>query len=415
MKNKISIEKPIINKNKITYYYKIDGLWKEAFEKKNQIDIEYSIDISSIPIGIAIIPFLANLLPMAWVYDAEIITPVCDKVFYDSIEDFKDGYKKMYPMMELKGKVIVETLEKNIISKSNRRSAAFFSGGVDAFNTLVCHVKEKPVLLTLWGADVKLNDTRGWENVLTHLQETSKQFSIEYVTIKSEFRMFQNENVLTNAVRHSGDGWWHGFQHGVGIICHAAPVAWVLGISTVYFASSFTVKDKGKVTCASDPTIDNFIKFGITHIVHDGYEYTRQMKIHNITKFSRDNNIKIPLRVCWESTGGSNCCRCEKCWRTMLGIYAEKQDPKEYGFDISNRQLGKISRKMRYGNNKMFGALRYAQIQQAMHKNCRKWDVPKQIRWFYDADINYLGREKEPVLLKFAKKIKKKIKMILGR
>lgn len=243
MKNKITVDSINIEKRKIICHYHVEGPWKNAFKEKESMAIEYSVDVSTVPQGIAVIPFLANLLPMAWVFDAEIAISSCDKTFYDSIPLFKKGYQDMYPMMALRGSLMAEKLEENI-STAKGRSGAFFSGGVDAFNTLVCHVAEKPVLLTLWGADVKLSDENGWKNVLSHLQDTSREFGTDYVTIKSEFRMFQEEGILTEAVKKSGDGWWHGFQHGIGIICHAAPVAWVLGLSTVYFASSFTAADK---------------------------------------------------------------------------------------------------------------------------------------------------------------------------
>lgn len=410
MRNKIVIGCPILENGKISYNYEVSGPWKEAFKEKDTMSIEYSMDVSSVPEGIAVVPFLANILPMAWVFDAEIITPVCDKAFYDSIPQFKKGYENMYPMMTFAGKLTVKNLEENIPSNANR-SGAFFSGGVDAFNTLVCHEKEKPVLLTLLGADVQLSDEAGWNNVLTHLKETSLQFGVDYVTIKSEFRMFQEYDSLTIKVSKSGDGWWHGFQHGIGIICHAAPAAWVLGLSTVYFASSFTASDRGKVTCASDPTIDDFVRFGGTHIVHDGYEFTRQMKVHNITQFAKKTGMKIPLRVCWESTGGANCCNCEKCWRTMLAIYAEKQNPRKYGFEYTDEQLAVIANKMHYGRDKMFSALRYAPIQDAMRKNCQKWELPEQVQWFYDINVKKLGLD--PLWKRCARKAKRYIKKII--
>lgn len=411
MKNRIVIKSIAVKKGEITCRYHVEGSWKEAFKEKDSMTVSYSVDVSAVPKGIAVVPFLANLLPMSWVYDAEIVTPVCDKVFFDSIPQFKRGYQNMYPMMTLGGSLTIEKQEENCPTAA-KHSGAFFSGGVDAFNTLVCHVAEKPILLTLWGADVKLSDEKGWRNVLSHLQDTSRQFDIDYVTIKSEFRKFQNEGVLTEAVKRSGDGWWHGFQHGIGIICHAAPVAWAMGILKVYFASSFTAADKGKITCASDPTIDNFVRFGGTQIVHDGYEFTRQMKVHNIIQFAKKTGMKIPLRVCWESTGGSNCCRCEKCWRTMLAIYAENQNPREYGFEYTDEELAQIAKKMRYGGDKMFGPLRYTPIQKAMQKNCKKKELPKEIQWFYDASMDNLGQA--PLWRKCAHKAKRSIKKIIG-
>lgn len=408
MGNRIIVDSPIVEQNRITYKYKVEGEWEKVFADSKSFQVEYSIDISNIPEGIAVIPLLANILPMSWVYDAEIVIPACDEDFYYSIPEFKKGYEQMYPMMKFLGKVKCEKLEKNAVSE-NDKVACFFSGGVDAFGTLVSHAEEHPILITLWGADVKLNDLQGWKNVENHLKITAEKFNTSYVTVRSEFRTFFSEVKTTEKVKISGDGWWHGFQHGVGIISHAAPIVYVLGIKKVYFASSFTVADKGKVTCASDPTIDNYVRFSSTEIIHDGYEFTRQMKVHNIVEYAKKNGVEIPLRVCWESTGGSNCCKCEKCWRTILAIYAENQDPRKYGFNYTDEQLKHLAKTMKHCGNKMIGALRYEPIQKAMQSNCQKKELPKAIRWFYDAKIEHLGE----VFL--WKKILRKVKRILVR
>ncbi len=410
MENQIVVESPLIEEHRITYNYNIKGDWKEAFKTNETFYIEYSCNISCVPKSVAIVPLLANLLPMAWIYDAEIIVEECDEDFFNSIEDFKQGYEDMYPMMDFKGKLKVNQLQKNSDSNKNG-SAAFFSGGVDAFNTLVSHYEENPTLFTLWGADIKFEDEEGWLKVKNHLEQTANDFNVDFITIKTCFRRFLNEGILTRVVAKSGDGWWHGFQHGIGIISHAAPAMYVLGKSTVYFASSFTAADKGRVTCASDPTIDNYIKFCGANVIHDGYEFTRQMKIHNITQFSNNSGKQIPLRVCWQSSGGSNCCNCEKCWRTMLGIYAEGFNPREFGFEYTDKQLKIISTKMHFGENELFGVLRYYPIQRAMNNNTRKKDLPKTIRWFYNTDLKTAG--KPAVWFKALQKIRYIIKRII--
>ena len=410
MRNKIIINNPQIKQNRIIYTYKIEGEWKEAFEDTDSFSIEYSEDVSAIPSGIAVVPLLANILPMSWVYNADIEVSVCDEDFYYSIPNFKKGYMDMYPMMNLDGTIRVEKLQKNLSYKRNKE-AAFFSGGVDAFNTLVSHAESHPILLTLWGADVKLEDTVGWMNILTHLKETAQAFDSSYVTIKSEFRNFLRQDCLSQKVTKSGDSWWHGFQHGIGIICHAAPIAYINGISKIYFASSFTAADRGKVTCASDPTIDNQVRFCGTQIIHDGYEFTRQMKVHNIVKYSKKTGIKIPLRVCWESTGGSNCCNCEKCWRTILAVYAEGENPRKYGFDYTDKQLRQLAKKIKYSGDPMFGALRYEPIQKAMRQNCKEKNLPKSIRWFYHVNMSNLG--KIPLWKKTGRKVKRGLKTIV--
>ncbi len=393
MKNIIKITAPVVNKNRVKYNYEVSGEWKEAFILDNDFCIEYDIDISNIPLSIIIIPLLCNILPISWIYDAVIYVESCDKAFYESIEEFKKGYVDMYPKIKFGGSIVAEAVVENSYSGENG-SAAFFSGGVDAFNTLVNHAGENPTLLTIWGADVKHDDISGWQNVMKHINSTAQEFNVEYITIKSDFRKFLNENTLTLKVNElSGDNWWHGFQHGIGIIGHAAPVCFALNKLIVYFASSFTEADKGKITCASDPTIDNFVRFGNTSIIHDGYEYDRQDKIHNIVEYCRKEERKISLRVCWKSTGGKNCCECEKCWRTILGIIAEGEEASNYDMSYTDKQL-KNFHKIYYIKKNIPDYRRdgvYTKIQDTMRKNLNYEQLPKDLQWFYKLNIKKLG------------------------
>ncbi len=408
--NTIRITNVEIINRRIQYDYELTGEWEKAFCLDRKLFVEYSVELANLPKSIAAIPLVANILPIAWLYDAEIIVDELDKDFFFSIEEFKKGYIGMYPMITFGGKVTVNQLVDN--NNHNQNGVmAFFSGGVDAFNTLVQHAQEKPTLVTLWGADVKIDDDKGWEVVEQHIKDTSAEFEVDSIIVKSGLREFIDEGVLhVKVYKLCGDGWWHGFQHGIGIISHAAPVMYLLNKKTVYFASSFTLADKGKVTCASDPTIDNNIKFCGCNVVHDGYEFTRQMKIHNITQFADKTGKMIPLRVCWESTGGSNCCNCEKCWRTILGIYAEGYDPHDFGFDYDRKQLKHLARKIRYSGNKMLGSLRYAPIQNAMKKNITKKELPAEIRWFYSVNVDQLSDI--PMYIKGYRKIKRIISRV---
>ncbi|HIX19325.1 MAG TPA: hypothetical protein H9862_01830 [Candidatus Akkermansia intestinigallinarum] len=155
--------------------------------------------------------------------------------------------------------------------------ASFFSGGVDAFTTLIRHHEEKPILLTLRGSDIKLSDEAGWQVVHQHTLETAEQFNLpEPVFITSNFRTFLREGELTNLVKASGDNYWHGYQCGIGLIGHAAPIGYARRLKTVYIASSNTANVK--VICASGPTIDNKVQWTPTSIVHDAYEWDRQQK-----------------------------------------------------------------------------------------------------------------------------------------
>ena len=410
MNNRIIINRINITDHRIEYDYIIEGEWQEAFNLENKFFIEYSINISSLPQSIAVVPLLANFLPMAWVYDAEIICPCCDKAFLESIPEFKKGYMDMFPSVKFGGKLTAHEITENH-SLCNGKAGAFFSGGVDAFNTLICHEKEKPTLITIWGADIKLTDTAGWERVSSHIEAVARDFDVDFAKIKTNFRTVLNEAILDKKIKHSGDLWWHGFQHGLAIICHSAPIAYLQGINSIYIASSFHKDQKGSYTCASDPTIDNYIKFADANIIHDGYELTRQDKIKNITSFSKKTRKEIKLRVCWISQGGGNCCKCEKCFRTIMGIYAEGCNPRDFGFSYTEKEFSKNVRKLRYSGDSMISSLRYGPIQNKMKKNLRKKDLPKSIRWFYNTNIEKLG--KKPFVLHFLTKVKHKLKGIV--
>lgn len=408
MRNTINIKRVFVEKSStIKYEYDISGEWRRYFNCSVPYFIEYNEDISSVPESVLVVPLLANILPIVWICDAEILLNECDKDFFYSIPEFKEGYKHMYPMINFQGNIIC----KKIVANENRGNGAgmFFSGGVDAFNTLVCHHNEKPVLLTVWGADILHSDISGWMNVLSHVKKTAADFNLEYVTIKTSFRMVLNEKRLSKLVKKSGDGWWHGFQHGIGLIGHAAPVAYIKHIPTIYIASSFTKDDVG-VTCASDPSIDNYVKYCGTKTIHDGYEFNRQQKIENIVSFVQKNGIKIQLRVCWISSGGKNCCSCEKCFRTMMGLAAENENPAEYGFYTFNAEELKYKLFYKfYFPSFIIGTWKTIQKRCAeTHSNDLSW------KWFVDFDfdkINDLGHKKlkktidQCVLLRAVRKI----------
>lgn len=217
-------------------------------------------------------------------------------------------------------------------------TGVLFSGGVDAFATLITHLTENPVLVTVWGADIKLKNTTGWERVQAHVEATAKEYGLKRVSFASNFREFINEGALNELVRETGDIWWYGWQHGLALICQTAPLTWIMGMKNLYIASSCTPEErKRNVTCASDPSIDNFIRMNGCHVSHDLFEFERQSKVNLIVDHSKCNAVK--LRVCWTTDGGTNCCRCEKCVRTMLEIFAAGGDPRDFGFAYTRSDL----------------------------------------------------------------------------
>ena len=62
-------------------------------------------------------------------------------------------------------------------------------------------------------------------------------------------------------------------------------------------------------------------------------------KLKKIIDFNIKEKLYLPLHVCWESQSGGNCCHCEKCYRTIVGILAENEDPSKYGFNNWKKEM----------------------------------------------------------------------------
>lgn len=349
MNNRIIVTAITVKANCIEVIYCVEGetllpafrgLHIEGDKQVGSFFVEYSESTKSVPAGIAVIPFVANVLPIVWLWNAELFVDELDENFYESIPEIEHSYIFMYPMLSFQGKVTVSKLVKyhSIEPTQIDHTASLFSGGVDAFATLFAHYEERPTLITLWGADVKQTDEEGWSKVWGHTTKIADSLSLPTpIWIKTNFREIVDEGYLGSLVKKSKDGWWHGFQHGIGISAHTAPLAYMHGFATIYMASSFNVRYKG--TCASDPMIESHLRFADSYIRHDRYSYTRNDKIRLIIQRSKELEVKVPFHVCWQSTGGGNCCSCEKCLRTIMGIIAQGGDPHDFGFDIEFDKL----------------------------------------------------------------------------
>ncbi len=209
---------------------------------------------------------------------------------------------------------------------------------------MIAHIDETPQLITMCGADIKLADLNGWEKVKEHANNVGKNLKLENNYIKSNLKEFINSKELDKkALETVNDNWWHGFQHGIGLLGQVSVLAYLKNITKLYIASSYTEKE-ARIGCASDPTIDNQLRFVNCIVEHDQYNFSRQDKIKSIIKYSETKNIYPQLRVCWEKGGGENCSNCEKCYRTIYEIITTGGNPNNYGFTYNK----KINKKAKY-------------------------------------------------------------------
>ena len=360
-----------------------------------KLEIIYPVNVEKVPDGIAVIPFICNILPIVWVTDSVLHVTELDQDFYECIPEIKNGYKVLYPDVAFKGNILVDKVTDNKADThiaTAYSSALFYSGGVDSTDTLLRHLHENPVLFSIWGSDIRFDNEEGWNRIYSAMQKTAMQYGLTDQVIRSRFRTSLNEGTLGRRFKKEfSGGWWHDAQHGIGLLGHIAPLAWLYGIKSFYIASSYCPKD-GLVQIASCPEIDNTVRFAGCRVYHDGFECSRQDKIHNIVTYCRAEKKYFPLHVCWETQTGQNCSKCEKCYRTIAGFLAEGEDPNHYGFCVTEKNLAEmfpylVNKKVFFNRNL---AVLFEDIQERVRNN--KQDLCKSgywkfLQWLDEADF----------------------------
>ena len=385
-----------IKGRKVEYHFTVTGILQSYFTT-NVMYVDYEEDMEDVPKSILTIPFVSSIIPLMWVTNTVMWVNALDQTFYDAIIKVRDAYQRLYPHYSLQGNLVPANLVDNKLIEK-RESLLLFSGGLDANCTYVRQYATKPLLFNI----------QGWYKSRTHrddaaeadirdIHEFSKREGLDFSFAKSNFAVVVNENMWTKNIRPKfGDSWWHGFQHSMAFISIAIPLAFKLGIKTIYIASSVPMGEY--CMCASHVTTDSEFKYAnIGKCVHDGSELKRQDKVRVVVDYQLKSGKPYPMRVC--SFNDHNCCECEKCFRTVLGLVAEAADLKDFGFyldkplkdhwyDVMYRRSGLMSFKSER-------VLHWPYIIPRMKENYDKMTQEQKefVDWFLTLDFEKMQKE----------------------
>lgn len=408
--NSINLSNLIIEDNRIQYIYEIKGEWEKFFKNRREYTITYDYELTNVPKSIAAIPFVLNVLPMVWLFNATFIVNSLDQELYNSIVDIKQAYVNMYPQITFGGEIIVANIIKT--QYEGKKIGLFYSGGLDAASTLTEHYNEEPLLINIQGSDLSLSYVKVLEDGREFLTNISQELNLNITFVKSGFRRVIKEKRVTKYFFEKiNDDYWHAFQHGIAIIGHAAPIAYIKKLKCIYIAASFTKESLRP--CASDPTIDNKVKLGSTAISHDGFEYDRNKKSDKVIQFINNKNKNITLRVCYEDYRVDNCCRCEKCYRTIMNFCAKGFDINRIGFNLKYEDF----RVMRFDieNRIILSSIVkdfWITIIKEFYKHPELKD-DERYRWIYFLDIDNINNNKKKKVYTFIHKYIRRIKKVL--
>jgi hypothetical protein len=376
-----------VKNNRVDYFFDIEGELQKYFNKSNHLFFQYNFDVSDIPTSVLAIPFVANVIPLIWITNSTILIEELDKSFYDCLRNIKAAFKDMFPNVMFNGSISV----KKVVSNSyipQKEAASLFSGGLDALTTFIRIKEKKPMLITEYGwHDDDIQNSEVWDADKENAVGFAKTYGLENILIQSNYGTFIiAKNIDYDFNNILKDSWWHGLHHGLAIISAAIPTAYKFKIKCIYIASSNS--PMYKVTCASDPTIDNKIKYASGGVFHDGFEFTRQDKVKVITDYQCNTGESFNIRVCFKNK--ENCCRCEKCLRTILGIIAEGKDPRNFGFNIP-QDFSKYFKHVLDDEVKFFTdtfiIIYWRIIQKRMKDNYDKIIYKELLDWFLDYDF----------------------------
>ncbi|MFD0671339.1 hypothetical protein [Cohnella sp. GCM10027633] len=340
---RITIEKVELDGERIIRYIVRYGSKASEYFTDIPFYAEYDRSIRGVPESILVIPLLANLCPVAWIAGVDVYADQVDKSYYESLLQAQASFRAMYPRLNFTGNVYANRLNEDMPEEAPSRSAMFFSGGVDSMGTFIRRREEEPYFITFWGADIRCDQAEMWEEVKRYNDRFGRTHGLESLFVKSNLREFINDKHIAFMTDRFTHGWWAGVQHGIGLVGLVAPLAYRLGIAKLYVPSALPPKLSRAVPDGSNTMINNHLRWTGTQVQLDGEELTRQGKVGLIAEFIRSSEQPAVVRVCWSNAEYGNCCRCEKCLRTIVGLIAEGIDPAQVGF-IGYREAYRLVR-----------------------------------------------------------------------
>lgn len=226
------------------------------------------------------------------------------------LEEYQRAFHAWFPWRFQRIAVTPHEEKSAKLPDSDAAVATAFSGGVDSFYTLWCHLPENDphpssavsAALFVHGFDIALENEQAYLEAYASYAQLFSELGLDLLSAR------------TNAQHFTPPLNW-GVFHGAPLV----GVAHALGpkLGRFYVPASHTYNDL--VPWGSDPRVDHLLSSETLQVVHDGASATRTAKTEAICRWPATFGR---LRVCGPRSVGSpvNCGRCEKCLRTMVTL-----------------------------------------------------------------------------------------------
>lgn len=296
----------------------------------------YDVDIADVDESILAIPVVGHVAPVAWANGADVVVPTLDRGFANCLSTVRESLQSMYPEFIEGGEVFVDQLVDND-EPTDTGAGLLFSGGVDSMASFARHSEEVTTLIGVQGWTVDHENDSEWAQMEARTTSLADRHEVDTSFVCSNaLSMLDTTMLAAHYKRYLVGSWYSGVGHGLGLLSLCAPLSVAKGLDQMYIASTHT--DEFDYPWGSHPTIDDHVHWGTMSASHDGYELGRQEKIYRIAEFIENEDPDLTLYTCNEG-GATNCDRCEKCYRTAIGLLLAGVDPSNHGYDIKPENL----------------------------------------------------------------------------
>lgn len=197
-------------------------------------------------------------------------------------------------------------------SAAPRNTATFFSGGVDSWYTLLKHQPAISDLVLIHGFDIKGSEGELWEKTRESSAHVADELGKNLIAVETNLKKSADPRWASWGKPFGGRFWRYFYQ---GSALAAVALCLQHRIERIFVPSSYPYQRL--IPFGSHPDLDPLWSTEDLEIVHDGCEAGRYEKIQQ--RVSHSATALNNLRVCLENKPGQyNCCRCEKCLRTMI-------------------------------------------------------------------------------------------------
>ena len=367
---KIEITNVVVDGNSIHYQVQSDPSISFVKQGNNDLFItyhwgrDYGCNLSSAPTSILLLPLSLYLLPFTYFYsDIELVIPEMDKVLYDQLPTIYEAYSKIYGPFkpEWRGKLTVGKVVENIpFTDAKYDKVVFFSGGVDACHAGINNPGKNSLLVSIPDIerdavdegplrDEKFSLIKNFSDVVkSDWLLISNNFN-RCLFIESEISKYLKYTRKLDSPAYRFDG-WGGIRYLANMCC-VAPVSFLTGVKSLVMGSSFEqIENDMQINYdGANPDLTNSIVFANTSFAEqDGPTIRRSVKVANIIKWCKKNNVKTKMWACF-TNGSVQCGYCGKCVRTQLNILCTGENPKDWGFEnFSEKDFEEYVRAYRY-------------------------------------------------------------------